>query len=90
MSRLPRGVRLRVPVYAFSADERVVRRLPIFRGVVPERSELPADTDAMIAMMEARLRDGGRADPGDRVVMVASSPVGKARTNLLKVHRMAT
>lgn len=87
-AKLLSGVRLPVPVYAFSHDERVVRRLSIFRGVVPFRSELPEHTDAMIAMMDDRLRDGGLVPAGEPVVMVASTPVGKARTNLLKLHRV--
>ncbi|HEX9824605.1 MAG TPA: pyruvate kinase [Actinomycetota bacterium] len=89
-ARLLSAVRLRVPVYAFSSEERVVRGLAILRGVEPRLSDLPADTDGMIAMMNARLAGDGLADPGDRVVMVASTPVGSARTNLLKVHRVGS
>jgi pyruvate kinase len=88
--RLLSGVRLRVPVYAFSHDERVVRRLTIFGGVRPMRSDPPEDTDAMIAMMDRRLREEGVVRDGALVIMVASSPVGEARTNLLKVHRVGS
>lgn len=88
--RLLAGVRLRVPVYAFSHDERVVRRLTIFRGVRPMRSDPPEDTDAMIAMMDRRLREEGVVRDGALVIMVASSPVGEGHTNLLKVHRVGS
>lgn len=88
-ARLLSGVRLRVPVYAFSHDEAVVRRLALFRGVHPRPSEHPEDTDAMLAMMDRRLREEGLVTRGDAVVLVASTPVGRARTNLLKVHRLA-
>ena len=87
-ARLLSGVRLAVPVYAFSHDEAVVRRLCVFRGVHPMPCELPEHTDAMIAMMDRRLREERLAEPGDVTVLVASTPVGKARTNLLKVHRV--
>lgn len=87
-ARLLSGVRLPVPVYAFSHDEAVTRRLAVFRGVHPKRSVLPEHTDDMIAMMDRRLREDGLADTGDLVVLVASTPVGKARTNLLKIHRV--
>ena len=88
-ARMLSGVHLRVPVYAFSHDVAVVRRLAVFRGVHPKRSVLPEHTDDMIAMMDRRLAEDGLADPGDLVVLVASTPVGKARTNLLKVHRVS-
>lgn len=88
--KLLAGVRLRVPVYAFSHDQAVVRRLSIFRGVRPMPSDRPEDTDALIAMMDRRLREEHLVEPGDRVVMVASSPVGEAHTNLLKVHRVGS
>lgn len=88
-AKLLSAVRLPVPVYAFSDDEGVVRRLTVCRGVRPIRSELPGDTDAMIDMMDRGLAEGALAQPGERVVMVASAPVGGAHTNLLKIHRMS-
>jgi len=88
-ARLLAGVRPRVPIFAFSHDERVVRRLAVFRGVHPRHSELPADTDAMLALMDRRLRGDGLASAGDTVVLVASTPVGRAKTNLLKIHTVA-
>ena len=46
------------------------------------------DTDAVIGMLDAGLsRDVGLA-LGTPVVLVAASPVGKASTNLLKLHRV--
>lgn len=82
------AARPRAPIYAFSADERVVRRLALRQGVIPFLSDLPGDTDAAIEMMDRRLRGLGAAGAGDAVVMVAAAPVGQAHTNLLKVHRL--
>lgn len=82
------AARPHVPILAFSPDESVLRRLGLLRAVVPCPSETPSDTDGMIAMMDdlARQRFGFAEDA--LVVMVASNPVGAARTNLLKLHRL--
>jgi pyruvate kinase len=80
----------RVPIVALSPDERVVRRLALFHGVVPRTCGVPVDTDQMLAMMEGALRAAGCAAPGDPAVLVAAAPFGRAHTNLLKVHRVGT
>jgi pyruvate kinase len=80
----------RVPIVALSPDERVVRRLALFHGVVPRPCGVPDDTDQMLGMMEGALREAGCAGPGDPAVLVAATPFRQAHTNLLKVHRVAT
>jgi pyruvate kinase len=81
------AARPRVPIYAFSPDERAVRRLTIYHGVSPSVLEHPQDTDDLIDMMDRRMVEEGHARPGDAVVMVTSSPFG-APTNLLKIHHL--
>jgi pyruvate kinase len=83
------ATRPRVPIYAFSPVERVVRRLTLHRGVTPFLAEPQEDTDSMIAMVDERLREAGFVRTGDPVLMVGSSPFGEANTNLLKIHRIA-
>ena len=78
----------RVPIVALSPDERIVRRLALYHGVLPRACGVPEDTDRMLAMMEGALREEGCAGPGDPAVLVASTPFLQAHTNLLKVHRM--
>jgi pyruvate kinase len=78
-----------VPVFAFASDPTLVRALAAVWGVTPVLTEAPEDIDALIAMMEHRLVDGRLVEPGRTVVMVAATPVGRAPTNLLKVHRLA-
>jgi pyruvate kinase len=85
-ARLLSAVRPGVPIVAFSPDPRAVGRMTLFHGVRPMSIEAPQDTDGMIASMDAGLRSAGLAEPGGRVVMVASSPAGQTHTNLLKVH----
>ena len=84
------ATRPRVPVYAFSPEVTVVRRLTLYRGVTPFLTDPLHDTDAMIATVDGRLQEGGFVRPGDAVLMVGSSPFGEANTNLLKIHRIGS
>ncbi|MGH2724224.1 MAG: pyruvate kinase [Actinomycetota bacterium] len=79
----------RVPILALSPEPRVVRRLTLHRGIVPRGCVVPGSTDQMLDVMDRLLRQAGLAGPGDPAVLVASTPFGLARTNLLKVHRLA-
>jgi pyruvate kinase len=87
-ARLLSAARPRVPVVAFSPDPRTVGRLTLFRGVTPVLAEEAPDTDAMIEMMDGRVREVAGVTAGQHVVMVASSPAGRAHANLLKLHRI--
>jgi pyruvate kinase len=78
-----------VPIYAFSPNERAVRKLTLSRGVHPSVLEHPQNTDALIEMMDRRLLEEGLARSGDAVVMVTASPFG-APTNLLKIHHLGS
>jgi pyruvate kinase len=89
-ARLLSAARPGVPVYAFSADPRAMGRMTLLHGVTPLAMEAPADTDAMIAAMDAGLRRADLAGDGDHVVMVASSPAGRTHANLLKVHQLGS
>ena len=79
-----------VPVYAFSPDGAVVRGLALAWGLTPVLSSAPADVDSMISMMDEHLVRTGAARTGDTVVFVAAAPVGRAHTNMLKVHRLGS
>jgi pyruvate kinase len=77
-----------VPIYAFSPEPAVRRSLAIRWGVTALPARLPGDTDEMIGLMDEGVRAAGLAREGDPVVMAASSPAGKAGTNMLKVHHI--
>jgi pyruvate kinase len=79
-----------VPIVALSPDEGVVRRLTLSHAVLPRSCGVPATTDEMLEVMDAALQETGCAAPGDPAVLVASTPFGRAHTNLLKVHRVAS
>jgi pyruvate kinase len=75
-----------VPIHAFIPDAEVRRANGLLWGVNALPAERPSDTDAMIAMMDAGLRDLRLAAEGEVVVMAASMPAGRTTTNMLKVH----
>ena len=87
-ARLLSSERPDVPVYAFVPPVDVRRAICLLWGVEALPADVPADTDAMIALMDEGLRANGLAQPGDAVVMAASSPAGRTTTNMLKIHRM--
>jgi pyruvate kinase len=89
-ARLISAARPGVPIFAFSPDVGARGRLTLFHGVVSVTIEPPADTDAMIESMDRGLREAGLAGPGERVIMVASSPAGRTHANLLKVHQVGS
>jgi pyruvate kinase len=89
-ARLVSAARPGVPIFAFSPDPGARGRLTLFHGVIPLPIDAPEDTDGMIESMDRGLRDARLAGPGERVVMVASSPAGRTHANLLKVHEVGS
>jgi pyruvate kinase len=85
-ARLLSAERPVVPVYAFIPPVDVRRATCLLWGVEALPATVPADTDEMIALMDAGLREHGLAKPGDSVVMAAASPAGRTTTNMLKIH----
>jgi pyruvate kinase len=89
-ARLIAAERPDVPVFAFSANSSIVRSLAVTWGVIPIQSSAPGDVDTLIAMIDRRLVEDGLVEAGRTVVLVAAAPVGRAPTNLLKVHRLGS
>jgi pyruvate kinase len=87
-ARLLSAERPDVPVYAFVPPVGVRRALSLLWGVEALPATEPADTDAMIALMDEGLCAHDLAAPGDAVVMVAASPQGRTTTNMLKIHQI--
>ena len=83
---LSRG-RARVPIFAFSPDEGVCRRLALWWGVIPVHQHLADDLQANIDAMERYLVESGSAAIDDTVVIAGSHPfeVG-VHTNFVKFH----
>ncbi len=79
-----------VPIFVLVPDQTVRRRLTVIWGIQPLAAEMPADTDEMIHRMDRALVERGLAQEGQAVVMVAPAPLGRAHTNLLKIHRLGS
>jgi len=78
-----------VPIYAFTPDEAVARRLALVYGVIPLLAPNVQSTDEMLRVMEHALIETGRLRLNDDVVFVAGQPVGVAgTTNLIKLHSL--
>ncbi len=67
-----------VPVFAFTSDPAVARRLSIVYGVVPLLAPAVQSTDEMLSVMDRALIASGRLKEGDDIVFVAGQPVGVA------------
>jgi pyruvate kinase len=88
-ARLLARYRPPVPVYAFTSDENVARQLAIIYGVDAIMAPSFENTDQMLAYMESKLVESGRAKSGDSFVFVAGQPVGlRGSTNMVKLHKM--
>lgn len=74
-------------IVAFTAVERTLARMALYRGVRPYPFGRRDYTDVMIAAAEKHLEKEGICRRGDVVVMVAGIPPNQqASTNLMKVH----
>lgn len=89
-ARLLSAERPTSPIFAFIPDQRVRRVNALAWGVVPFAADQPPDTDAMIELMDEGLRRRGLVEPGELVVMAASSPAGRTTTNMLKLHTVGS
>jgi pyruvate kinase len=83
---LSRG-RGRVPIFAFSPDPEVTRRLALWWGVSPVHYKLADNLETNIEAMERYLIEHTRAEPADTVVITGSHPfeIG-VHTNFVKFH----
>src|SRR5204862_4729840 len=70
---LSRG-RARVPIYAFSPDPDVCRRLALWWGITPVHQPLAEDLEANIESMERYLMEHEAAQMAETVVITGSHP----------------
>ncbi len=79
--------RPRVPVFAFTPDARVRQELVLWWGVHPWLASHRPSTDALVRYAEQELLQAGRVRPGERVIIVGSTPLARGvHTNFLKLH----
>ena len=65
------------------------RRLGLWWGVVPVKSEFAGTTDEMITKGEALLKTQGLIAKGDTVLMLAGQSHTAGATNMLRVHTIS-
>jgi pyruvate kinase len=81
--------RPRVPVYAFTDDDRVVGQLGLSWGTKGFAIPFQSDTDGGIQLVHQVLRENNLARAGDLVVMTAGMPLpARGRTNMVHVTRV--
>jgi pyruvate kinase len=83
---LSRG-RTKVPIFAFSPDQDVCRRLALWWGISAIQHHLAADLEANIDAMETYLVEHQSAEVADTVVITGSHPFeAGVHTNFVKFH----
>ncbi|MDM4764055.1 pyruvate kinase [Galbitalea sp. SE-J8] len=83
MSRL----RFPIPMKAFTPDPAIQRRMSLTWGIEAFLVDRVTHTDAMYHQVDEILLGAGRAEVGDKVVVISGSPPGiPGSTNDLRVH----
>jgi pyruvate kinase len=86
-ARLLSADRPRVPVFAFSPDEAVLRELVLWWGVQPWLARYQESTDGLVRHADEELLRAGLLERGGRVIIVGSTPLVKGvHTNFLKLQ----
>ena len=76
-----------VPIIALTTKEDVRTRMTLFWGVIPRLMRPVKNTDQMILEVERNLLMDNLAKKGDKVVIMASSPLStREKTNFMKLH----
>jgi pyruvate kinase len=76
-----------VPIIAVTPDIRTARRCSLYWGVAPLVVPEADSTDEQIAVIDRELQTLGQLQPGDKVVIIAGTPIGiRGTTNMMKLH----
>lgn len=65
-----------MPILGFTPERKTYHRMALFWGVVPHLIPMASSVEEMIEHMERSLIESAQVEEGDRVVLVASLPVG--------------
>ncbi|HET8646871.1 MAG TPA: pyruvate kinase, partial [Vicinamibacteria bacterium] len=88
-ARLVSSYRPRAAIAAITYNHDTYKRLALWWGVVPIKSDFAPDTDAMILQGERLLKSGGMARSGDTILMLAGQTHTAGATNMLRVHTIS-
>jgi pyruvate kinase len=76
-----------MPIIAFSPNQRTLRRMALYWGVLPREMPNITDSDRLVDWCTADLLASGLASPGERIVIVFGAPMGvSGSTNTIRVH----
>lgn len=82
-------IRSKIPMFAFTTDPGIRRRLALTWGIQAFNVQAVTHTDEMYRQVDDFLLGTGRAQVGDKVVVISGSPPGIiGSTNDLRVHRV--
>ena len=82
--------RPRVPILAFTPEERTYRRLALAWGVQPHIVPFVDTVEEMFHCVETALRESGMVKAGQQVVLVCGFPIGEMRPpNMVLLHTLA-
>jgi pyruvate kinase len=81
--------RPRAPIAAVTYNPDTYRRLGLWWGVVPVKSDFAETTDEMIVKGETLLKAQGLIAKGDTVLMLAGQSHTAGATNMLRVHTIS-
>jgi pyruvate kinase len=80
---------LGIPVLAFTPLQSTQAELTLSWGIETFLVPMVAHTDDMIRQVDKSLTESGRIEEGERVVIIAGSPPGRAgATNMIRVRRI--
>jgi pyruvate kinase len=78
-----------VPIYAFTPQQSVARKLSVLYATRAIQEPNLTSTDEMMDLMDRRLLELGLVKPGQKVVFVAGQPIGRpGTTNMMKLHEV--
>lgn len=82
-------IRSKIPMFAFTTDPGIRRRLSLTWGIQAFMVDEVTHTDEMYRQVDDFLLGTGRAEVGEKVVVISGSPPGiVGSTNDLRVHRV--
>ncbi len=88
-AKLVSTYRPHAPIAAVTFNDDTYRRLALWWGVVPVKSEYSETTDEMILKGESLLKTQGLVATGDTILMLAGQSHTAGATNMLRVHTIS-
>jgi pyruvate kinase len=90
-SLLMAKARPRVPILAFTPDEKTYRRMGLYWGVTPFLVPFASTMEEMLAIVESAIISSTTLQPGQQIVLISGFPVGSFRApNFAFLHTVGS